>query len=124
MIATPYPKTKKNTRLLKLVKRAVDCIERLSAAEKLGLKFCIDITIHDVHERCIETFCDLIDYLKVKAQEDVTQNSFLSPDGKNYANIIIDLLAEVTKKACKRRKIIRNIRIFIRMRGYNVRSSA
>ena len=122
MIATPYPKTKKNTRLLKLVKRAVDCIERLSAAEKLGLKLCIDITIHDVHERCIETFCDLIDYLKDKAHEDVAQNPFLSPDGKNYANIIIDLLAEVTKKACKRRKIIRNIRIFIHMKRDNVLS--
>ena len=81
MIATPYPKTKTNTRLLKLIKRAVDYIERLSAAEKLGLKLCIDITIHDVHERCIETFCDLIDYLKDKAHEDV---------GKLLTNDIID----------------------------------
>ncbi len=97
MIAAPIPKTKKNVRRLKKVKQILDSYPDLSPEFKLGFKLFVNRIIDDVRARKIESYNDLIDYLRDKANAAVDNNYTLSDFECHNAKFLIRCLAERAK---------------------------
>ena len=89
--------TQKNERRLRCVLKMIISSTDLTPEIKFVCRQCINQTIADVREKQISSYCDLIDYIREKANQRIDCEGLFAPEQKAYLKCWTYICTELAK---------------------------